>query len=365
MAYRTFVGLDVHARSVKAFALDVSTGEVWRKSLDNDAGQLIDWCLTLPGPIRVVYEAGPTGYGMARAFAETGLDLVVAAPSKLPVVPGDRVKTDKRDAKRLSEALAAGQVTAVWVPSEDQEAARDLFRCREDAQIEFKAAAHRLSKLLLRNGLVWDRDTWTKTHLEWIGRVRFVDSCRQAALDSYLEHVEHLRRRRAHLDKPIEAEAAKPAWKAVVDALKCLRGVGVLTAFGLAVEVGDWERLDPRKAGAYFGLVPSERSSGESRWQGGITKTGNGHVRRLLVEAAKQHLRPYWPSSSLSLRRAYAEVSPAVAARADQANRRLAAQARKHGKAKKHTNRNTVALARELAGFCRDLAVLAQREAVV
>jgi transposase len=365
MVYRTFVGLDVHARSVKAFALDVSTGEFWRKSLDNDPGQVIDWCLTLPGPARAVYEAGPTGYGMARAFAEIGLDLLVAAPSKLPVVPGDRVKTDKRDARRLCEALAAGQVTAVWVPSEGQEAARDLFRCREDAQIEFKAAAHRLSKLLLRNGLVWDRKCWTKTHLEWIGKVRFVDPCRQAALDSYLAHVQHLQRRKAHLDKLIEGEAAKAGWKPVVDALKCLRGVGALTAFGLAVEAGDWERLDPRKAGAYFGLVPSERSSGESRWQGGITKTGNGHARRLLVEAAKQHLRPYRPGSSRSLQKAYADVSPAVAARAEQANRRLAAQARKHGKAKKHTNRNTVALARELAGFCRDLAVMAKREAAV
>jgi transposase len=363
VAYRTFVGLDVHARSVRAFAVDVVTGEVREKSLDADPGSAIDWCLGLAGPVRAVYEAGPTGFGMAREFAAAGVDVVVAAPSLLPVVPGNRVKTDKRDARRLAEALAAGQVTGVWVPSVAQEAARDLFRCREDAQIEFKAAAHRLSKLLLRNGLVWDRDTWTKAHLTWIMKVRFGDVCQQAALDSYLDQVQQLTRRKAHLETLIAAEAAKPMWKPQVDALVCLRGVGVLTAFGLAVEVGDWQRIDPRKAGAYFGLAPVERSSGESRWLGGIAKTGNGHVRRLLVEAARKHARAYQASSSPSLQRAYANVSPAVAAKAAQANRRLAAQARKHATAKKHPNRTAVAVAREMAGFCRDLAVMARREA--
>jgi transposase len=131
------------------------------------------------------------------------------------------------------------------------------------------------------------------------------------------------------------------------------------------VEVGDWERIDPHRAGAYFGVVPSERSSGESRWQGGITKTGNGHVRRLLVEAAQHHTRPYRPASSPALQKAYANVTPAIAARAAHANQRLAAQARKHMGVKKHHNRMVVALARELAGFCRDLAVMARKEAAV
>jgi transposase len=234
-----------------------------------------------------------------------------------------------------------------------------LFRCREDAQIEFKAAAQRLGAFLLRQGVAWDRTAWTKTHLEWLGKLRFGQVCQQAAFDSYLGHVQHLLRRKAHLESLIASEAARPQWARTVGALVCLRGVGALTGFGLAVEVGDWSRLDPRRVGAYFGLTPSEYSSGQSRSQGGITKTGNAHVRRLLIEASWEHAKPYRPSSPPSLQAAWAKADPPVAARADLANRRLAAQWRKHKKSRKPATVAATAVARELAGYCRDLAVMA------
>ncbi|MDI3213831.1 IS110 family transposase [Arthrobacter sp. AL12] len=294
MNKRTYVGLDVHARSVKGCAIDHDTGEILRQSLAaNDAG-IAEWVSGLPGPVLVVYEAGPTGFGLARLLASAGIECLVAAPSKLQRPPGDRVKTDARDAEHLARLALLGQITSVRVPGHADEAARDLVRAREDVRGDLMRARHRISKLLLRHGQVYSGGhAWTNAHHTWLHRQHFEDPALQAACEAGLETAELTLDLRNRLDAKITALAATDRYAPVVRALMCLRGISVLTAVGLAVEIGDWTRFTGSTIGAYLGLVPSEHSSGASRSQGGITKTGNTHARRLLVEAAWHHCRPY------------------------------------------------------------------------
>jgi transposase len=276
----TFVGLDVHARSVKAAVLDVRTGEVSCCSPAATTTALVAWLEQLPAPVAVAYEAGPTGYGLARACEQSGIACLVAAPSKIVKAPGERVKTDRRDALRLVKLLRLGELVAVRVPSREQEAARDLLRAREDARADLMRARHRISKLLLRQGRLWERSAWTAAHEAWLARQRFDEPALQLTYEECLAAMVAVKARRDALDAAILAEAAKPPWAAVVARLSCLRGVSTLTAFGLAVEIGEWSRYDGRSIGAYLGLVPSESSSGSQRRQGSITKTGNGHARQ-------------------------------------------------------------------------------------
>ena len=263
----------------------------------------------------MTYEAGPTGFGLARFLVGHGIDCQVAAPSKLQRPSGDRVKTDVRDARHLARLLHLGEIVAVTVPSVEQEAARDLVRAREDVRGDLMAARHRLSKLLLRQGIVYYGGK------AWTGNARSVAArpARQAvfdqpglglAFDIAYDTVLATLARRDRLDAAIAQMAASSEFTPVVTRLGCLRGVSTLTAFGLAVEIGDWQRLTGRTIGAYLGLVPTESSSGRSRSQGSITKTGNGHARRLLIEAAWHHRRPDRPS--VTLRRRQDLASPAA-----------------------------------------------------
>jgi len=355
MGNHIFIGLDVHARTVRAAALDADTGELRQAGFTAAKDPLINWCLSFPGPASVVYEAGPTGFGLARALSEAGLEVTVAAPSKLPVEPGDRVKTDKRDAIKLARWLAAGIVTPVWIPDVATEAARDLYRCREDIQLAGKAASMRLTHFLLRHDLVWDKTAWTREHMAWLRHQRFDQG--QDVFDEYLEIKVESMTRLARVEQLINQEAALPRWAGVVAALKCLRGIDTLTGYGLAVEIGDWQRLAPNSVGAYLGLVPCEYSSGQTRHQGSITKTGNEHVRRLLVEAAWNHARTY-RADSPKLVRAFAAVPAPIAARADYANRALKRDWDNFKLRKQRSVVAAIAIARELAGYCRDLAVM-------
>ncbi|MCL1898118.1 MAG: IS110 family transposase [Micrococcales bacterium] len=358
--HNTFVGLDVHARSVKAFALEFGTGQVWRNSYGNDPGEVLNWCLTLPGPVLAGYEAGPTGYNLFRVFNQVGMDMVVVAPSKLLPQPGSRVKTDARDAQHLAELLMARLFTPVVVPSVEQEAGRDLFRCREDIQQQFKAATARLGHWLLRRGVVELPATeWNKTRLEALAKLKFTgQSTDQGVFEAYLGDVSALRLRRVDLDTQIKVAALGQPWRPVVEALCCLRGIDTLSGFGLAVEIGDWSRLTAQTIGAYLGLVPSEYSSGQSRQQGSITKTGNTHARRLLVEASWVHKRDYRPAVSPSLQAAWAKVVEPVRLRAHVANKRLHRKWDRFEVNKKKRVVANTAVARELAGFCHDLAVM-------
>lgn len=355
--YRTSVGLDVHARSVVACGLDRSTGEVVERRLCPDHREALAWIGQLPQPVAVTYEAGPTGFGLARALDAAGVDCVVAAPSKLIRPAGDRVKTDARDAALLARLLHLGQIVAVTVPSVAQESARDLVRAREDCRADLMRARHRLSKLLLRQGIVYyGGNAWTVTHERWLRQQRFTEVGQRLAYDEAFDAMLITRDRRDRLDAAITAMAADSQFSPVVTRLGCLRGIATLTAFGLATEIGDWQRFTGRSIGAYLGLVPTECSSGATRIQGGVTKTGNGHARRLLIEAAWHHRKPYRPT--VVLRRRWDAASPAARSRGQQANRRLHTRWERFEDRKKRPVVANTAIARELAGWCWSLAVL-------
>ncbi len=355
--HRTSVGLDVHARSIAACALDGDTGEVFQRRLTPDYQEVLEWLRGLPGRVAVTYEAGPTGFGLARFLLAAEMTCLVAAPSKLQRPVGDRVKTDTRDAAHLARLLHLAQIVEVTIPSAEQEAARDLVRAREDCRGDLMSSRHRVSKLLLRQGIVYSGGrTWTGKHEVWLRAQRFEATPLQLAYDTALDTMLATVGRRDRLDAAIAELAADSAYTSVVTRLGCLRGVSTLTAFGLAVEIGDWQRLTGRSIGAYLGLVPTEYSSGDSRSQGSITKTGNGHARRLLIEAAWHHRQPYRPGTDL--RRRWDAASPAARARGQQANRRLHHRWEAFDARKKRPVIANTAIARELAGWCWSLAVL-------
>jgi transposase len=357
---RTSVGLDVHARSVSAAAIDGVTGEVFRQRLVPDQQVVIDWVRGLPGPAAATYEAGPTGFGLARGFAGAGIRCEVAAPSKITRPSGDRIKTDARDALLLARLLRLDEIVAVRVPTVTEEAARDLVRAREDARGDLMRVRHRVSKLLLRHGHVYyGGEAWTGKHEAWLHAIHFSGTERagtRAAYEADLEALALTLARRQRLDEQITVMAQASEFTPVTRRLCCLRGISTLTGFALAVEIGDWSRFTGASIGAYLGLVPGEHSSGGSRHQLPITKTGNSHVRRLLVEAAWHHKPGYRIGATMQAR--WDQAPAAARARGHAGNQRLHARwirlAEHH---KKHTVA-CVAIARELAGWCWSLATL-------
>jgi transposase len=354
---RTSVGLDVHARSVAAAAIDGVTGELFQTKLTPAHDHIRSWIQRLPGPVAVAYEAGPTGFGLYRSLTGVGIRCQVAAPSKLQRPAGDRVKTDAKDAVHLAKLLRLDEITAVAVPSVEQETARDLVRVREDCRGDLMRARQRLSKLLLRQGIVYyDGNAWTGRHDMWLRRQRFDRPALQLAFESDYETVITTTARRDRLDTAIEAMAADSEFTDVVRRLSCLKGVSTLTAFAVAVEIGDWGRFTGNSIGSFVGLVPSEHSSGSSRTQGPITKAGNTHARRLLVEAAWHHRARYVPGKTM--RERWELAPPAARVRGDQGNRRLHARWVRFTDRKKMPVIANVAIARELAGWCWSLAVM-------
>ncbi len=351
----SWVGLDVHARSVFAGVIDRASGEVRSLRVPPGPDATVEWLKTLPAPVQVVYEAGPTGYGLARACAGAGISCVVAAPSRIRAA-ADRVKTDRRDAERLARLLRLGEITPVRVPEPEAEAARDLVRAREDARGDLMRARHRLSKLLLRHGAVYDATAWTRAHDAWLRRQRFQSGPLAIVFDECYARMLDAKTRRDALDRAIVELAATPPYVDIVERLVCLRGVSTLTAFALTVELGDWRRFRPESLGPFLGLTPSENSSGERRRQGGITKTGNTHARRLLIEAAWHQRRP--PRLSVTLERRRTGKSLAVRAQADRSARRL--HGRWHALEGRGKPRSVVvvAVARELTGHCWALATM-------
>lgn len=356
MVEGSWVGLDVHARTTLAGVLDAASGELRVQAVSPRSEEAVAWLQGLPRPVRVAYEAGPTGYGLARACARAGIACTVAAPSKIPRPAGDRVKTDRRDAERLARLLRLGELVPVRVPDPGEEAARDLVRAREDARGDLMRARHRLSKLLLRHGLVYEGSAWTLAHDAWLRRQRFESRPLALACEEYYGAVCQTKGRRDALDRAIAELASEAPFAEIVGRLVCLRGVSTLTALALTVELGNWQRFRAQSLGPFLGLVPSEHSSGERRRQGAITKTGNTHARRLLVEAAWHQRRPLRASAALERRR---QGQPAaVRARADASARRL--HERWHaleGRGKRRTI-VAVAVARELAGHCWALATM-------
>ena len=355
MGEGSWVGLDVHARSVVAGVIDAGSGEVRSLRVPAGSGETVAWLQTLPAPVRVVYEAGPTGYRLARACIEAGISCVVAAPSRVRAA-ADRVKTDRRDAERLARLLRLGEITPVRVPDPEEEAARDLVRAREDARGDLMRARHRLSKLLLRHGLVYEATAWTAHMTPGFAGSGSHSGPLAIVFDECYGGCSTPRPGETRSTRRSANSPANPPYAEVVERLVCLRGVSTLTAFALTVELGDWHSFRPQSLGPFLGLTPSEHSSGERRRQGAITKTGNSHARRLLVEAAWHQRRP--PRRSVTLERRRDGKPLAVRAQAEHSARRL--HARWHALEARGKPRSivVVAVARELAGHCWALATM-------
>jgi transposase len=267
------------------------------------------------------------------------------------------VKTDSRDALHLARLLRLDEIVSVRIPRAAQEAARDLVRAREASRQDLMRARHRLSKLLLRHGIIYSGGkAWTELHDRWLRQQRFNSLPTQTAFDDAYETVVLTTARRARLDEKIIALAGDSEFTAVTRRLACLRGISTLTGFALAVEIGDWDRFSGGSIGAYLGMVPSEHSSGQTRSQGGITKTGNTHVRRLLIEAAWHHRTTYRPG--IVLQRRWDQAPAAARARGHAGNQRLHARWVNYNLRKKRPVIANVGVARELAGWCWSLAVL-------
>src|SRR6059058_3595186 len=301
---RSLVGLDVHARKIVAAVLDAETGQLHTFGMGGENTNAAAFCGGLPRPARVAYEAGPTGYGLARELAKRGVECVVAAPSKIPRASGDRVKTDVRDAELLVRLLLAGKLHAVRVPGREEEALRDLIRAREAVRVDLMRCRHRLSKLLLRHGIRFeDGDAWTTRHRQWLSTITLAQPAAQATLLDACGAVDALVHRREQLEREIIALLPGSPWSVQSSRLRCMRGLDTLSAVGLCAEVGDFANFrKPAQLMSYVGLVPSETSTGQQRRLGSITKTGSTHARRLLVEAAWHYRKRPWIGTSLTER---------------------------------------------------------------
>jgi transposase len=353
-----FAGLDVHARKTAGAAVQLGSGEVFKAQIAGSPVEAIGWLQTLPGPVKAVYEAGPTGFGLARAGRAAGIEVMVCAPGAIPRQPGDRIKTDTRDALKLARLHAAGQLRPVLVPEPELEALRDLVRCREDLRGDLMACRHRIGKLLLRRGLIYPGPgaTWTRRHASWLSSLIFDEPLVQLVFAEHLAGHEVLLARRDRMDGLLAAQAAEGPWAATVSRLRCMRGIDTLTAVGLVAEIGDFAAFEhPRRLASFLGLVPSEHSSGTRRRQGAITKAGSSHARRLLVEAAWHYRRH--PSLSVDLRRRQAGQPPAAIDAAWRAQLRLHRRwAHLDGARAKKRTTVAVAVARELACFVWEIA---------
>ena len=354
-----WIGLDVHASETTMAVFDQGTGEVITRKIRGRPHELMPALRAIAVPMRAVYEAGPTGYALVRRAAAEGIDVAVCAPSHAERRPGDRVKTDKRDAVRLARLLAAGELTLVHVPSLEHERLRDLVRCREDIRQDLMRARHRLGKFLLRRERYFPgrAGAWTREHRGWLAGLTFGDRPSQLTFADYLHAHDVLLARRARIEAELASIAAASPWSTTIARLRCLRGIDTLSALGLCAEAGDFTRFaHPDALSAYLGLVPAERSSGDKRRQGAITKAGSAHARRLLIEAA-YHYRHH-PAVGMTLERRQRGQPAGVIDVAWRAQRRLNGRWRLLKAARgKQNGIVAVAVARELAGFCWEIAL--------
>jgi transposase len=342
------VGLDVHARSIRLAA--IRGDELLDERTFAYDEEAVERVLRRWPRVRCCYEAGPTGFGLYRHLVGRGIACQVVAPGLVPSRPGDRVKTDSRDARKLARLLAGGLLEPIYVPSPEVEAARDLVRAREDARLDRMRDRHRLSKFCLRHGLRLPWASWGVARRKWLSEQRFDFPAQQHTFDTYVHTVDLIERRIEELERSIREAAEQGPWRELVGRLRCLRGIDTLSALGIVAEIGDFSRFRSAEAFmAFVGLVPSEHSSGEQRRQGAITKVGNAHVRRLLVEAAWHSRRR--PKVGYQLARRQRGQDALVVERAWRCQQRLHARwQRMAGRGKPH-QKIVVACARELAGF--------------
>jgi transposase len=316
--------------------------------------------------LRVCYEAGPTGYVVYWQLTALGVACDVVAPTLVPVKPGDRVKTDRRDALKLARSYRAGDLTPVWVPDAAHEALRDLVRAREAAKKDQLRARHRLSKFLLRQGRrpPTGVKAWTQAYLTWVRReVRFAHAAQEATLVDYLHEVDHVAGRLERLEQALDAavQTAPARMRAVIAALQALRGIAQLSAVTIVAELGALARFgNPRRLMGYSGAVASEHSSGERTQRGGITKTGNAHLRRIVIEAAWAYR--HRPALGATLRKRQATLDDGVKATAWKAQHRLHARYRALLARGKTPQQAATAVGRELLGFIWAIAVAVEAQ---
>lgn len=347
-----FLGIDAHKDflSIAILPAGADRPEPARK-IPNDPPKIRRFVQTLSerGALHATYEAGCTGFVLWRQLTELGVDCTVAAPSRIPVLPGERRKTDRLDAERLAVFLRGGQLTPVRPPKPEDEALRTLTRSRDAARKDVVSAKHQVSKLLLHRGVIWRGGAlWSRAHRTWLRKVELADPDDRVILEYKLRRLTTREAELQELDERIEQRAAREDIEAKVRALRAFRGVQTLIATNVVAELGDPLRFrDHAAVASYVGLVPSEHSSGTKVRRGGITRTGSQHLRRLLVEASQHYRRPYAESKQLRKRR---EEAPAAARElARSVERRLVKRYRRLA-ITKHTNVAKTAIARELIG---------------
>jgi transposase len=364
-----FVGLDVHADTIAvAIAEAGRDGEVRSLGvIPNKLESVRKLVQKLGGPksLQVCYEAGPTGFALYWQLTKLGVECEVIAPSLIPTKPGDRVKTDRRDAIKLARCYRAGELTAVWVPDPAHEALRDLVRAREAAKKDQLRARHRIGKLLLRNGLRRPEKhaAWGTAHLEWIRAQKFEHPARQATLVDYLGEVDHVAERIQRLEQSIDdaVKVAPPTLRAIIDGLQALRGVAKLTATTLAVEVGNFSRFDrARQLMSWCGTTSSEHSTGGNRRLGAITKAGNSHVRRVIYEAAWAYR--HRPSKGVAMKKRTQNLPAHINEHAWKAQHRLHRRYAALSARGKPGTKVAAAVGRELLGFVWAIAVRIEQD---
>lgn len=354
-----YVGLDVHKDTIEVCWMRNDSQAEETRRIPNEArpiGKLFR-VLKAEGTVKVCYEAGPCGYEVRRQLEGMGIECKVIAPALIPRRPGDRIKTDKRDARKLARLFRAGELTPIHVPTEQEEAVRDLLRCREDLSEQLTAQRHWLLKFVMRHGRMWrESKNWTQKHWVWLRAQRFDQPAAQRTFEEYLAQVDFNIERLRELDKEIAQIAETEPWKGQVAKLRCLRGIDILTAMTLIAEIQDFNRFrSPRELMAFVGLVPTTHASGGNTHHGAITKAGNAHVRRVLVEAAWNCSRP---ASTMANFRKRAEGQPEQVVK-----HALKAQQRLHSRYWRLVNRGkrppvaAVAVAREMVGFVWALMV--------
>jgi transposase len=361
-----FVGLDVHAASI-AVAVAEANGEVRSLGVIPNRGDAVRRLVRKLGPaerLRVCYEAGPCGYALYWQMVALGVRCEVVAPTLIPVKPGERVKTDRRDARKLARSYRAGDLTPVWVPDRAHEALRDLVRAREVAKADQLRARHRLLKFLLRQGRRPPAGTkaWSTKWWAWVRDQRFEYPVQQTVLLDYIGEVQHAAARIERLEQALDVAIASVPEKlrAVIEGLQALRGIAQLSALTIVSEVGELSRFRrPRQLMAYSGLTPSEHSSGEKVRRGAITKTGNAHLRRVLLEAAWTYR--HRPAAGASLRARQERVSAEVKAIAGKAQERLCSRYQRLLARGKPAGKVASAVARELLGFIWAIGVQLER----
>ena len=352
----TVVGMDVHKREIAVAVLRGSEERSEEFAVANTAAGIARLARKLKreygGEVQSCYEAGPCGYVVQRRLQAHGVGCVVVAPSLVPVKPGERIKTDRRDARKLAKALRAGTLTEVHPPTPEVEAVRDLCRCREDLREDLLRARHRLSMMLVRRGVVYGQGrAWTKVHRRWLQTITLEHEAERVVFEDYLLAVEQLEARMAAIGRELEGAAQREPFLAPVGWLRCVRGIDTLTALTIVAELHGFERFtSARELMAFVGLTPSEHSSGARRRRGGITKAGNRYVRRLLIEAG-WHYRHRPGVGTVLARRRKSQPSWVIAI-ADRAqvrlHRRMMRLVLDRGK---HPNTAVTAVARELTGF--------------